>query len=370
LEAERPFHLTLFSPGDRRVPGEHFLALVRSEAQLAEMPILHIGESAGSLRKAALRRLGFYDTLPEPIDKTLLFDTLHRACGNLVTGAGVARLMDRHAALGPRTPRLDILLAEPSPEQRCLVRATLCGSGHQVFEVDSGEHAIEALTKHSFDLVIVALDLPGLSTTNALRLFRFSVTQDGWPACIGLAREPSLGQVKDYATVGITAIIPRPVQPDALLRAVADVIRGNGAVATNATSTATDANWAPTDVPCLDEQTLRDVERLTSDPNFLFEVIQEFLADIGTLLEGIQQTRGTEQCYRRLREFGHILQDNAGSLGALRLYQLGIIASEYPAERFERDGQELLGRIESAYRRTRNALWQYLRHRAPTRSPG
>jgi hypothetical protein len=63
------------------------------------------------------------------------------------------------------------------------------------------------------------------------------------------------------------------------------------------------------------------------------------------------------------------LQDNAGSLGALRLYQLGMIACEYPIEHFERDGEPLLRRIESAYQGTRSAFWQYLRHRAPTRSP-
>jgi HPt (histidine-containing phosphotransfer) domain-containing protein len=196
------------------------------------------------------------------------------------------------------------------------------------------------------------------------------VTPDGWPACIGLAREPSLGQIKDFANAGITTIIPSPVKSDVLLGAIADLIRGNSEGGTQATSTTTSPNWAAAEVPCLDEQTLQDVERLSSDPNFLFDVIQEFLAEIGTLLVGIQQTRGTEQCYRRLREFGHVLQDNAGSLGALRLYQLGIIASEYPIERFERDGQELLGRIDSAYQRTRRAFWQYLRHRAPTRSPG
>ena len=370
LEAKQPFHIALFSPQDQGVPGEQFAALVRNEPRLAKMPMLHLGDRAGGVRKAVLRRVGFFDTVAVPIDKTQLFDTLHRACGNLVTGTGVVRLADRHTALGPLTPRLDILLAEPNPEQRRVVRSTLNRGGHQIFEVDSGEQTIEALTKHSFDLVILAMDLPGLSSADALKLLPFLMTRDAWPACIGLAREPSASQVRDYASAGITAIIPSPVQPQVLLEAIADVIRGTCEETGAAPTPPALAPWAPAEVPCLDEQALHDVERLSSDPNFLYDVIQEFLGNTSACLDDLRETRGTDHCHRRLREFGHVLQDNAGSIGALQLYQLGLIASDYPEELFARDGEQLLTRIEAAYQRTRGAFWHYLQKRSLSLSPG
>ncbi len=368
VEATQPFHLTLFGPQRSGVPGEQFAALVGSEPRLAKMPMLHIGDSAGTAGKAALRRAGFFDAVSLPIDKTLLFDALHRACGNRVTVKGVVRLADRQAALGPRTPRLDILLAEPNLEQRRVVRSTLARGAHQIFEVDSGEQTIEALTKYSFDLIIIDLDLPGTSTPEVIKLIPFLMTRDTWPACIGLAREPSTRAVKDFDSVGITAIIPSPVQPQALLNAIADVIRGTGSVPSAPAQAP--ATWSPAEVPCLDEQALQDVGRLSSDPNFLYDLIQEFLENVGSDLERVRETRGTEQCHRRLRDFGHVLQDNAGSLGALQLYQLGLIAADYPEELYERDGEQLLGRIEAAYQRTRRAFWGYLQQRPSSRSPG
>ncbi len=370
LESAQPFHLTLFGPHGHRVLGEQFAALVRTEPRLAEMPMLHIGESSGTGQKAALRRVVFFDSVAVPLDKTLLFDTLHRACGALVTGTGVVRLMDRHTALGPSTPRLDILLAEPILEQRRIVRNALARGGHQIFEVDSGEQALEALAKHSFDLVIISLDLPGLGTADALKLFRFSVAREDWPAFIGLAREPNLSQIRDYAGFGVTVIIPSPIQPPALLGAIADVIRGGGDGSGATAHALASAGRTTNEVTCLDERALLEVERLSAEPAFLNDLIQEFLADVGILLEGVMQTQGTEQCYPRLREFGHVLQDNAGSLGALQLYQLGLIAAQYPEELFEREGEQLLGRIEAAYQRTRGAFWQYLRRRELSRSPG
>jgi two-component system, sensor histidine kinase RpfC len=368
LEEGQPFDLTLFGPQCHGVLGEQFAALVRSEPRLAEMPILHIGDRADVGHKAAPGRQGFFDTIAVPIDKTLLFDALHRACGAAATAAGVVRLMDRHTGVRSSTPRLNILVVEPDPEQRRLVRFELARGGHQVFEVLSGEQAIEALAKYRFDLVILSLDLPGLGAAGTLKLFAHSMARGDWPAFIGLAQDPTATQVRDYGSCGMAAIVPRPVQSRALLGAIADTTRSNGdrVAAVELASLA----GRSTEVAYLDERVLREVDALGPDANFLSDLIQDFLANVGRLLDGVLQARGTVQCHLRLREFGYALQDNAGSLGALQLYQLGLIASQYPKEIFEHEGEQLVSRMVAAYRGTRRAFWQYLQQRALSRAPG
>ena len=368
LEASRPFHLALFGSSGHSVPGEQFVALVRSEPLLADMPMLYIGGGVGAAEKVSLKQAGFFDTVAMPLDKTWLFDTLHRACGVVSAGLGVARLMDRHTVLGDPMPRLEILLAEPNPEQRRIVHLALERGGHQLFDVDSGEQALEALAKHRFDLVIIALDLPGLGTSDALKLYRFSVARQDWPAFIGLAREPTMSQIRDYAAFGVT-LISSPAKPPELLRAITDAVRGDGDTSKVCPSSLVSAAKESSSMTFLDQRVLGEIERLGSHPNFLYELIQEFLTDVGTLLEAVLQTRGTAQCYLRLREFGHVLQDNAGSVGALQLYHLGLVASQYPEELFKNDEGQLLARIESAYRQTRNAFWRYLQERSLSRLP-
>jgi two-component system, sensor histidine kinase RpfC len=370
IETEKPFDLTLFSPHGHRVLGEQFASLVKSDSRLAQIPMLHIGNSNGANHKAPLQHMGFFDTLPLPVDKTLLFDALHRACGELAPSSGIVRLMDRHTALGRSSPRLGILLAEPDREQRRIICNTLTRGGHQVFEVESGEQVSEALAKHSFDLVIVSLEPAGFGTTAALELFRFSVAREDWPAFIGLSCEPNLDQMRDYARLGITVVIPSPIQPQDLLGAIAEVVRGNNNQYGTIGSAEIITGLSSPEAACLDERVLHEIERLSLDPDFLNNLIQEFLANVGALLDDVVRTKGSQQCFARLREFGHVLQDNAGSLGALQLYQLGLIASQYPAELFELDGEQLLSRIESAYQKTRSAFWQYLRRRELSRSPG
>lgn len=369
MEAAQPFDLLLFGTTGHGVISEQFAALVRSEPRLAEIPMLHVGGHLGTDEKLALRRSGFFDAVSTPLDKTWLFDSLHRACGSVAAGDGVARLMDRHAIAGSSVPRLEVLVAEPTAEQRRVVRSILERGGHQIFEVDSGEQALEALATHRFDLVIIALDLPGLGTADALKLYRFSTVRQDWPAFIGLTPEATLSQMRDYADIGVT-LVASPAQPRELLRAIVQVIRGDAAARTACPSSLISAAEESSAMSYLDERVLREIERLGSHPNFVYELVQEFLTEIGARIEALIAMRGTAHCHLRLREFGHVLQDNAGNVGALQLYRLGLVASQYSEEMFIQDEGHLLTRIDIAYRQTRAAFWSYLRSRSVANLPG
>ena len=369
-QTRQPIDLVLFGPHGHAIPAEQFASLVRCEQRLTTLPMIHVGEGAGAMQTSILRRAGFSESIPVPLDKTLLFDALHRALGDDTQTAGVVRLMDRHATLGPSTPRLDILLADSMPDQRRILRTALARGGHQIFEVDSGEQAIEAMAKHRFDLVIISLELPDFGTAYILRLSRFAATREDWPAFIGLAQKPSLAQIRDFAPFGVTVVLPRPTQPQALLAAVADLIRGSRTKPDSTRSMVGDALCTSSEAACLDERALQAIGRLGADPGFLADMFEGFLRDGQLLLESVRQSLGTDQGYPRLIYFGHTLQDNAGSLGALQLYRLGLIAAQLPESLFEREGEPLLDRIEAAFQSTRSAFWQYLHGRELSRSPG
>ncbi|MCU0299636.1 MAG: response regulator [Candidatus Nanopelagicales bacterium] len=369
-EGARPVDLVLLGPHGHRVQKEQFAAVVRCEPRLATLPMIYIDEGIDHGQRSALRQAGFCEAVPLPLDKTLLFDALHRAFGHEAPTTGVVCLMDRHATLGPSTPRLNILIADASAEQRRVLRAVLSRGGHRIYDVETGEQTLAALTKHSFDLVIISLELPGLGTADALRLLRFSVARGDWPAFIGLAQQPSMTQTRDYAAFGLTVVLPKPVRPQALLAAVADLLRGTHNEPADA-----EAMWGAhqnhtAELDCLDERALQEIEDLGTGPSFLADLIAEFLEEVQTRLEAVRQAAGTEQCYPRLVRFGHRLRDSAGSLGAIQLYQLGLIAARLPESLYEREGMPLLDRIEDAYQRTRSAFRQYLHQRELSRSPG
>ncbi len=295
------------------------------------------------------------------MDKTLLFDALHRIYGPRRGGDSVARLLDRYTALGPSTPPLEILVAEPSSEQRRIIRLALQRGGHRIYEVENGEQTLDALDGHAFDVVLIDLDLPGIGAPETARLFHFSRAREDWPVFIALAGRAGTAAIKDCRREEIAAIVEKPIRAQALVQTIAAVIRRAQGLADPPLQTRTlDPVHNPCGLPLVDERMLAELDRLGAQTGFLSGLVYELVSEVETLLGRARDAQGSPLAYPRFLELGHALKDSAGNLGTLRLYELGLVASHLPEQVFEREGEQLLARIGQALDDTRLALFDYL----------
>jgi len=65
-----------------------------------------------------------------------------------------------------------ILVVDDDPQIRRVMRVTLTGQGYEVDDVKSGDAALEKLREHRFDLVLLDMNLPGLSGIEACHAIR------------------------------------------------------------------------------------------------------------------------------------------------------------------------------------------------------
>jgi len=65
-----------------------------------------------------------------------------------------------------------ILVVDDDPQIRRVMRVTLTGQGYEVDDVKSGDAALEKLRDARFDLVLLDMNMPGLSGIEACRLIR------------------------------------------------------------------------------------------------------------------------------------------------------------------------------------------------------
>ena len=70
----------------------------------------------------------------------------------------------------------------------------------------------------------------------------------------------------------------------------------------------------------------------------------------------------------RFRDLGHALKDAAGSLGALKLYQLGTAASRLSDKEFHESAAALVQEITECCRISNDALHSYLLGQTPPES--
>ena len=65
-----------------------------------------------------------------------------------------------------------ILVVDDEPQIRRVMRTTLTATGYEVSDVRSGEEAVEKLGDEKFDLILLDVNLPGMSGLEACRVIR------------------------------------------------------------------------------------------------------------------------------------------------------------------------------------------------------
>ena len=183
----------------------------------------------------ALRDAGFDAYLVRPVRRS----SLTRIVGEIVSGSGSFCIDPSDArprqAAPPRRAgtTLSVLLAEDNEINALLARAVLEGLGHDVTDVRDGLAAVEAATARAggFDAVLMDLHMPGLDGLKAVRAIRAHERDHGMaPAAILAVTADVLAETRAEArAAGIDAVLEKPMTPDALRQALAEVTARNAA---------------------------------------------------------------------------------------------------------------------------------------------
>jgi CheY-like chemotaxis protein len=215
---------------DARVAPDAAGALARiSEAAGRPVPAAVLIEPGGRGNIENLREAGFGAYLVRPVRRT----SLVRIVGEIVAGDGGFRIdpsdaRPRQAAPPQRAgTSLAVLLAEDNEINALLARAVLEGLGHEVTEVRDGLAAVAAATARAggFDAILMDLHMPGLDGLAAVRAIRDHERASALPpaAILAVTADVLAETRKEARAAGIDAILEKPMTPDALRRALAEV---------------------------------------------------------------------------------------------------------------------------------------------------
>lgn len=117
----------------------------------------------------------------------------------------------------------NILLAEDNPINQKLVVTLLAREGHRVTVVDNGEDAVRALVHARFDLVLMDLQMPGLSGLEAARQIRAEELerQSARIPIIALTANAFAQDREDCLAAGMDDHVAKPIRREELIAAIA-----------------------------------------------------------------------------------------------------------------------------------------------------
>jgi signal transduction histidine kinase/AmiR/NasT family two-component response regulator len=127
---------------------------------------------------------------------------------------------------GAQARALRILAAEDNAINQKVLDALLAPLRAQLALVGDGQAAVEAWRAQSFDLILMDIQMPGVSGVAACEMIRAEEKARGLPGIpiVALSANAMSHQVNAYLAAGMTAHVAKPIDAGALYQAIEDAV--------------------------------------------------------------------------------------------------------------------------------------------------
>jgi signal transduction histidine kinase/HPt (histidine-containing phosphotransfer) domain-containing protein/FixJ family two-component response regulator len=268
-----------------------------------------------------------------------------------------------------------ILVAEDNPVSQAVIEAMLGQIGATPTIVENGALAVEALSKDSFDLVLMDCQMPVMDGYQATATIRALPTAASRVPILALTANALPEDRQRCLNAGMDDYLSKPLRLDSLL---AGLLRwlpvSDGPPGASPREPAVAAAAAPVLAPSravLDRSALLDNTSFnrSSSGDLVRRVLGLYLDDAPKLLAGIR-SRLPEQAWPELARAAHSLKSSSAAVG-LTAVASGAASIEALARREDGPGIEVtLAALDTDFELGVAALRAELEHRAGTQSPG
>ena len=239
---------------------------IRQNRRFASLTVIML-TSAGPWAEHRRGRRHAVASITKPVKHSDLLDAIVTALG---TAPAAPRSTDRPAPSRPLRP-LRVLLAEDNAVNQKVVIGMLANGGHEITVVDNGRDAVAAVRREPFDVVLMDVQMPGMSGVEATEAIRDAERGSTIHVpIVAMTAHAMKGDRERFLAAGMDDYVSKPLRIDEVLATIEAATRGQrtaAAIQSRVVSTAAD----------LDVEAM--LAGLGGNRALLAEVIDVFLAD-------------------------------------------------------------------------------------------
>jgi two-component system sensor histidine kinase RpfC len=258
----------------------------------------------------------FASVIGLPPEKRLLYNALHSVLAGEESAAGTISLADYYQRKEP-TRSYRVLVADDDQINRKVMAMQLEVAGHTAKLVADGEQALDALGEADYDVVILDSHMPVMTGLEATRLIRVMQAGRASVPIILFSADVTPEAIQEATDAGVDVFLPKPVEASRLYATIEQLAGKRSRETARVVQVIAPSRLAHT--PLLNTKTLRDLEQMSPDPQFVHQLVKMFGEDSAQLLMKIEETL----VHHRHEEFKthiHALKGSALNLGAERLF--------------------------------------------------
>lgn len=245
----------------------------------------------------------------------------------------------------------NVLLVEDNRTNQHVIGKILEHAGHTVNLADSGEECIELMEANAFDIVLLDLNMPGMSGFNTLKMLRFMLPIPDLPPIVALTADAT-AETRDAAmALGFSAYLTKPIDTLQMLATI-DRLAGQRMrqrtrplapaaatvvllpEATERAALARAAGRSPIDVApelspqaantarsgALDARKIDTLLELDAGDGFFAQVVDDYLLDVAQLEKELHEAV-TQGNARAFRDAAHALKSSSAHIGAQAVFE-------------------------------------------------
>jgi two-component system, sensor histidine kinase and response regulator len=299
----RAYELVLTDMHMPDMDGFGLIEKIRDTAGLSTTTIMMLTSAGHGEDVERCRKLGVKSYLLKPIRKWELVSAIGKALGE-----AVAFTQPVPAASGtPATSveGLHILLAEDNRVNQKVAIRTLEKMGHSVVVAENGRDAVSLVGKHTFDLVLMDIQMPILDGLTATRQIRDAESEGrSYTPIIAMTAHAMKGDRERCLESGMDGYVSKPIDRKALKEAIASAVKGSRHSSHQDDSDTDSIGWNY-------EQVL---ERIGGDETLFREIAQIFQDETPKNLEILRQAISRRDA-AAIEKIAHSLKSQLGYLG-------------------------------------------------------
>lgn len=359
-EGVRPDHLAILcAPQNIGMTATDFAANIQELQGQQKLSAILINPDLHNHNEDDYLNAGYSCLLRTPLDKTLLFNALHGIMAPRPSD-GVISFKEHYERSTANKRGVRILVAEDNGTNRQVIEKILAHGNHKVDLVENGEQALDKLEEHSYDLLILDMNMPQIGGLEVVNVHRALSRQPLETPVIILTANATLEAKRECERARIDAYLTKPVDALTLLDTVARLTLTPSQK--DVLELAHPAHQFDERNPSgyINENTLLHLALLGGNQeDFLRTVIYGFLSETDKLLEAMRIAISQHE-FATFKELAHILKGSSGNVGAEILFSICSQILALSDSELKISAAGLLNEALDCYPATRASLLQHL----------
>jgi len=216
-QAEQPYEIVFL---DWQMPGMDGIETAKAIRELALQTTPHLVMVTAYGREEVMHAaelVGLDDVIIKPVNPSILFDSVVRILGGQLEemhaeDRGTYKEPDLSSIAGA-----EILVAEDNELNQEVAMGLLTDAGFVVTIANNGEEAVNLLKQHSYDIVLMDMQMPIMDGVSATQEIRKSKSLDELPIVAMTANAMTQDKERCLAA-GMNDHVAKPIDPDELFR--------------------------------------------------------------------------------------------------------------------------------------------------------